>query len=378
MTIPHYLNPEIWTSQSKQLMEKKMKTKTINILIIVLTVASLVLAACGSAATPAPTEAPATQIPATEAPAATEVPAATEIPAATAAPTAEPLKGTISVSGAFALYPMMTVWAEEFKKLHPDVEFDVQGGGAGKGMTDTIAGAVDIGMISRSIKPEEESQGIFWLAVTKDAVFPVISDKNPVAADLIAKGISQETFKKIFVTGEIKTWGEVVGKPEIKDEIHVYTRSDACGAGEMWAKFSGGKVQDDIKGVGVNGEPALVDTVIKDALGIGYSNLNSVFDIANGGLVPGAIVAPVDVNKNGKADAEEYYKTTAEAVSAVSSEKYPSPPARFENLATKGKPTGLVLAFIQWILTDGQQLLNQAGYVPLTPAQQAESLAKLK
>ena len=51
----------------------------------------------------------------------------------------------------------------------------------------------------------------------------------------------------------------------------------------------------------------------------------------------------------------KYYKTKDEAVSAVASEKYPSPPARFENLATKGKPTGLTLAFIEWILTDGQQ-----------------------
>jgi ABC-type phosphate transport system substrate-binding protein len=33
---------------------------------------------------------------------------------------------------------------------------------------------------------------------------------------------------------------------------------------------------------------------------------------------------------------------------------------------------------MNWILTDGQQLLEQAGYVKLTPAQQAESLAKLK
>jgi phosphate transport system substrate-binding protein len=288
------------------------------------------------------------------------------------------LSGTISVSGAFALYPMMTVWADEFKKINPGVEFDVQGGGAGKGMTDTIAGAVDIGMISRSIKPEEESQGIFWVSVTKDAVFPIISDKNPVAADITAKGISQETFKKIFVTGEIKTWGEVVGKPEIKDEIHVYTRSDACGAGEMWAKFSGGKVQDDIKGVGVNGEPALVDTVVKDPQGIGYSNLNSIFDMKSGNSLPGAVVTPVDVNKNGQADADEYFKTMKEAVNAVASEKYPSPPARFENLATKGKPTGLTLEFIKWILTDGQQFLGQAGYVPLTPEQQAESLAKLK
>ncbi len=288
------------------------------------------------------------------------------------------LSGTISISGAFALYPMMTVWADEFHKLHPDVEFDVQGGGAGKGMTDTIAGAVDIGMISRSIKDEETAQGIFWISVTKDAVFPIISTENPVAADIIARGISQETYQKIFISGEIKTWGEVVGKPEITDEIHVYTRSDACGAGEMWAKFSGGEVQDDIQGIGINGEPALVDTVIKDPLGIGYSNLNSVFDMNSGSLIPGTLVPPVDINENGQADADEYYKNMDEAVSAVASEKYPSPPARFENLATKGKPTGLTLVFIQWILTEGQQYLSQAGYVPLTPKQQAESLEKLK
>jgi phosphate transport system substrate-binding protein len=324
--------------------------KKIYVLLALLVAASLLLAACGNAATPAAANAPA----------------------------GETLKGTISISGAFALYPMMTVWAEEFKKIHPEVEFDVQGGGAGKGMTDTLSGAVDIGMISRAVKPEEEAQGAFWVSVTKDAVFPVVSAKNPVAAEIMSTGISQETFKKIFVTGEIKTWGEVVGKPEITDAIHVYTRSDACGAGEMWAKFAGGKVQDDIKGIGVNGEPALVDTVIKDALGIGYSNLNSVFDLTGGGLVAGAVVPPVDVNKSGQADADEVFKTTAEAVAAVKSEKYPSPPARFENLATKGKPTGLTLAFIQWILTDGQQYLNQAGYVPLTPDQQTESLNKLK
>ena len=102
------------------------------------------------------------------------------------------LSGTISVSGAFALYPMMTVWADEFSKIHPDVEFDVQGGGAGKGMTDTIAGAVDIGMISRDIKEEESAQGIFWVSVTKDAVFPIISAENPAAEKIITQGLSQE------------------------------------------------------------------------------------------------------------------------------------------------------------------------------------------
>lgn len=300
-------------------------------------------------------------------------------PAVTEAAANQPqLSGTIAVSGAFALYPMMTLWADEFTKLHPDVQFDVQGGGAGKGMTDTLAGAVDIGMISRTIKPEEEAQGAFWVPVAKDAVFPVISAQNPVLSDLAAKGITKDMFKKIFITGEVKTWGEVIGKPEVKDEIHVYTRSDSCGAADQWSLFSGGKVQADLQGIGVNGEPALVDTVAKDPLGIGYSNLNSVFDMTSGKLVEGVVVPPIDINGNGQADPDEYYQTKDQAVKVIADGTYPSPPARFENLATKGKPTGLTLAFIQWILTDGQKMLDQAGYVPLTAQQQSDAMAKLK
>ncbi|HEX8990518.1 MAG TPA: substrate-binding domain-containing protein [Anaerolineales bacterium] len=323
--------------------------KTNCILIFILVSASLLLGACTGAA--------ATQNPASG---------------------GQNLSGTITVSGAFALYPMMTVWADEFSKLHPGVQFDVQGGGAGKGMTDTLAGAVDIGMISRKIKPEEEAQGAFWVPVAKDAVFPVVSQNNPVLSDLLSTGISQEMFKKIFITGEVKTWGEVVGKPEVKDEIHVYTRSDSAGAADQWALFAGGKVQADIQGIGVNGEPALVDTVGKDPLGIGFSNLNSVFDLSTGKLVTGVVVPPIDMNGNGKADPNEYYKTKDDAVKAIADGTYPSPPARFENLATKGKPTGLTLAFIRWILADGQKLLDQAGYVPLTSQQQQDALTKLQ
>ncbi len=332
----------------------RKQTLTLQSVFLILAVA---LSACGSSA-----------------------PEAAAVPASNAAqsPSEEQLSGVISVSGAFALYPMMTVWADEFSKLHPDVEFDVQGGGAGKGMTDTIAGAVDIGMISRSIKDEETAQGIFWVSVTKDAVFPIVSSENPVAAQLLEKGITQEIFNKIYITEEIKTWGEVVGDPSITDEIHVFTRSDSSGAAEQWAKFSGGNAQEDLKGIGVNGEPSILDTVIKDPLAIGYGNLNSIFDLSNGNIVPGVIIPPIDVDNNGKADAVEIYKVKEDAFGAVANGTYPSPPSRFENLATLGKPEGLSLAFIKWILTDGQQYLESAGFVPLTPEQQAESLDKLK
>lgn len=288
------------------------------------------------------------------------------------------LEGNIAISGAFALYPMMTRWAEEFQKIHPNVTFDISGGGAGKGMTDAVTGAVDIGMVSRSIKPEEEAQGAYGIGVVKDAVFPVVNANNPVIADIQAKGITQETFIKIFITGEITTWGQVVGKPEITDEIHVYTRSDACGAAEMWAKFTGDKKQEDLLGVGVNADPGLLEAVLKDPLGIGYNNLGYAFDITSDLPVAGILLAPIDVNANGAADPDEVAETMTKAMELISTGKYPSPPARPLNVVTNGKPTGLTQAFILWILTDGQQFVGEAGFVQLTPDQLAESLARVR
>jgi phosphate transport system substrate-binding protein len=294
-----------------------------------------------------------------------------------AAPQGEALKGTITVSGAWALYPMMVRWGEEFTKLHPGVQFDISAGGAGKGMADALGGAVDIGMVSRDIAAEEEAKGAYWVAVTKDAVFPSVNAQNPVLADLLAKGVSKEAFTKIYITGEITNWGQVVGRPEVTDPIHIYTRSDAAGAPDAWAKYLG-KKQENLLGIGVYGDPGIADAVVKDPLGIGYNNLNYAFDPNTGKPVAGAVVLPIDVNGNGVAEPDEVIETKAEAVQAITDGKYPSPPARMLNLVTKGKPSGLVHDFLLWIVGDGQKFLNEAGYVPLTPEQVAAAQEKLK
>jgi len=288
------------------------------------------------------------------------------------------LEGTVAISGAFALYPMMTRWGEEFQKENPKVQFDISAGGAGKGMADALSNAVDIGMVSRDITPEEEGKGAFWVAVVKDAVFPTINAKNPVLQDLLKKGATQETLVGIFITGEVKTWGQVVGRPEVTDEIHVFTRSDACGAAEVWAKYLGGKKQEDLLGVAVFGDPGLLDAVVKDPLGIGYNNLNYAYDMKSGQPVAGAAILPIDKNGDGQADADELIETKGEAVQAVASGKYPSPPARALNLVTNGKPSGVVKAFIEWILTKGQQYVGEAGYIQLTQEQLDASQQKLK
>jgi phosphate transport system substrate-binding protein len=270
----------------------------------------------------------------------------------------------------------MVRWGEEFQKLHPDVRFDISAGGAGKGMADALANAVDIGMVSREIYPEEASKGAFWVSVTKDAVFPTVSADNPVREDLHSKGVSREILMGIFITGEITSWGQVVGRPQVTDPIHVFTRSDACGAADTWADYFG-KAQEDLLGIAVYGDPGLLDAVIKDPLGIGFNNLNYAYDSETGVPVAGAWVVPIDVNDSGQAEPEEIYDAKEQAVNGVATGLYPSPPARELNLVTQGKPSGLVKALITWILTDGQSFVDEAGYIALPPDKLKAELDKL-
>jgi phosphate transport system substrate-binding protein len=226
--------------------------------------------------------------------------------------------------------------------------------------------------------PAEEEKGAFAIPVARDAVFGVISASNPHKAQLLRAGISQAMLERIFTGGEPVTWGEALAMPEINDEIHVYTRSDSAGAAEMWAQYLGGKKQEDLQGIGVNADPGMLDAVIKDPLGIGYNNLSYAYDAKTGQAVQGALVLPLDIDQNGTIDANEALDTRQQAVDAVAQGRYPSPPARNLFLVTRGKPDGAVRAFLQWILTTGQNDLTGAGYIPLSETDLQAALEALR
>jgi len=113
----------------------------------------------------------------------------------------DPLKGKITISGAFALYPLTVKWAEEFQKLHPNVTINISAGGAGKGMADALSKMVDLGMYSKELSAEERAKGAWFVAVARDAVIPTVNVGNPVLKELKMKGMTQQMFYKIFITG---------------------------------------------------------------------------------------------------------------------------------------------------------------------------------
>jgi len=290
----------------------------------------------------------------------------------------EKLSGQISISGAFALYPMTIKWAEEFRKINPDVRIDISAGGAGKGIADALSGMVEIGMVSREIYAEELKKGAFPIAVTKDAVVAVVSEKNPAINEILSKGLKKDAGNNIWITGKYTTWGQAFNLKS-SATIHVYTRSDACGAAEMWAKYFG-KKQEDLLGVGVFGDPGLSQAVKKDPLGIGFNNIGYAYDAKTKEPVKGLRVVPIDLNNNGVIDPDEnFYNNMNDLIAAIAAGKYPSPPARELYFVLKGNPKGnkVLSEFIKWVLTDGQKYVHEAGYIALPAERIKTELKKL-
>jgi phosphate transport system substrate-binding protein len=287
------------------------------------------------------------------------------------------MRGTVSISGAWALYPMAVRWGEEFGKLHPGVRFDTSAGGAGKGLTDALVGAADIGLVSREVTDAERSKGALPIAVTRDAVIPMMNAGNPAAAELSRRGVKRETFAGIWIKGDVRTWGQVAGSG-LKAPLRVYTRSDACGAAQTWAAYMGA-TQEDLKGIGVYGDPGLAEAVRKDVLGIGYNNVNFAYDAKTGKPVAGLAVIPLDVNGNGVLDTNECScATQGDLMGAIARGDFPSPPARDLYFVTKGRPSKpVVAAFIRWVLSDGQRFVPEAGYIRLPAGRLADEIRKL-
>ncbi|MBP7652385.1 substrate-binding domain-containing protein [Candidatus Dependentiae bacterium] len=287
-------------------------------------------------------------------------------------------KETITISGAWALYPMMVKWVEEFKKIHPDLQIDLSAGGAGKGITDALTGVADIGMVSRDLKEEEITKGAMQFPVVKDAVIPTVNENNPIIDKILGAGITREQLVDIWITEKIKKWSDIPEFKTANSAINVYTRSDACGAAETWAKYLG-KKQEDLKGTAVYGDPGIAETVRKDNFGIGYNNINFAYDQSTKTPVKGLKILPLDLNNNRKIDADEkFYDNLDSLLKAILDGKYPSPPARNLFLVSNGLPKkAIVTEFFKWILTEGQKFVEVSGYIKVQDELLKEDIDKL-
>ncbi len=121
------------------------------------------------------------------------------------------LSGTIEIDGSSTVGPISEAVAEEFSKVHPDVQANVSISGTGGGFKRFTVGETDISNASRPIKESEAEQaqanGIEYieLTVALDGLAVMVSRENTFVDCLTV-----EELNKIWEPGsEVNNWNQV-------------------------------------------------------------------------------------------------------------------------------------------------------------------------
>lgn len=298
-----------------------------------------------------------------------------------AASLADQPSGTITIGGAYSLYPLMKVWADSFNLIHKDVKIVISKDGTGEGLRGLKNNNFDLAMVSDGSEYTDTTEGLEFLQVCQDAVIPITNLANPYLDEIQKKGITPQQFQYLFTSGERITWGKLLGK-EYRNDVVIYTRYDKSGAAEIWARFFW-KTQDDLKGLPVMGEDEMIKRIQSTPLAIGYCNLINAFNPVSKKLLENIAIVPLDVDFNGVADTEDAKDMKdirlSEFQRFIMRGKYPSALCRQLSVAViKSDLNPLLNTFLVYILTDGQKVVHLNGYRALNRFQLRNAYMKLE
>jgi phosphate transport system substrate-binding protein len=191
------------------------------------------------------------------------------------------VSGTIKSIGSDSLNNLMTLWAEDFKKIYPSVKIEIEGKGSSTAPPALIAGTAQFGPMSRPMRPAEidafEAKFGYKpteMKVAVDALAVYVNKDNPLKC--LALGQLDGIFSVTRNSGSpaIKTWdqigltGEYAGKA-----ISLFGRNSASGTYGYFKEVAllNGDYLSSVKEQ--PGSSAVVQGIAADKFAMGYSGI---------------------------------------------------------------------------------------------------------
>ena len=283
------------------------------------------------------------------------------------------LSGNLSSVGSDTLANMMTFWAEEFKRLYPNVNMQIQAAGSSTAPPALTEGTSNFGPMSRGMKSKEieafEKRHGYKptpVRVAIDALAVFVHKDNPIEGMTIAEVDAVFSNTRLCgATEQVQRWGDLglTGSWGNRD-LQLYGRNSVSGT---YGYFKEIALCDGDFRANVNEQPgsaSVVQSVSTSLNAIGYSGI--------GYLTSGVKTVPIAVEEGG-----EYVDATTESALAG---KYPL--ARFLYVYVNkhpNKPLDPATAeFLKMVLSKkGQEIVDKDGYIPLPKMVVEQELEKL-
>jgi phosphate transport system substrate-binding protein len=253
--------------------------------------------------------------------------------------------GTITVTGSDTLVILAQKWAQVYMAKNPEVKIQVSGGGSGVGFAALQNQTTDLADASRKIKAKEIESCIKAFGkrpteykVCLDGLSVYVSETNPI------KELTVDQLEGIF-TGKIKNWKEVGGN---EAPITIYSRENSSGTYEFFKEHVLKGKDFAASAQTMQGTAAVLQSVAKDAGGIGY-----------GGAAYGAGAKHLAIKKDASSPAIEPSEET------VVKGTYPIWRYLYVYV-NPAKDNNEIGAYLNWIRGDeGQNCVKEIGYYPL-------------
>jgi phosphate transport system substrate-binding protein len=283
------------------------------------------------------------------------------------------VSGNLSSVGSDTLANLMTLWAEEFKRIYPNVNVQIQAAGSSTAPPALAEGTSNLGPMSRLMKDNEvesfEKRNGYKptpIAVAIDALAVFVHKDNPIT------GLTVQQVDAIFSSTrtcggpqDLQSWGQLgltggwASRP-----IQLYGRNSVSGTYGYFKEHA--LCQGDFRNT-VNEQPgsaSVVQSVSSSLNGIGYSGI---------GYTTSSVRAVPLTNSPGK----PFVDATPE--NAING-SYPL--ARFLYVYINKEPgkeiTPITREFLAMVLSRrGQEVVVKDGYIPLPAKVAARELAKI-
>ena len=283
------------------------------------------------------------------------------------------VSGNLSSIGSDSLNNLMTLWAEKFNKMYPNVKVQIEGKGSSTAPPALISATAQLGPMSRAMKGSEidEFEKKFGYKPTQvrvavDALAVFVNKDNPIACMTMPQ--VDAAFSKSRRAGykeNVKTWGQLGLTGDWANRpVSLFGRNSASGTYGFFKEhvLKNGDYKDEVKEQ--PGSASVVQGVTVDRFAMGYSGI--------GYATAGVRALPLAAKQGDKC----HPATPEEAYSG----NYPL--ARFLYVYVNkapGKPLDPIVGeFLKLVLSkDGQEVVVKDGYFPLPAKIEQEELAKL-
>ncbi|MFA0439988.1 phosphate ABC transporter substrate-binding protein [Vibrio sp. 10N.286.49.C2] len=282
------------------------------------------------------------------------------------------VSGNLSSVGSDTLSGMTTLWLEEFKTIYPNVNAQIQASGSSTAPPALAEGTAQFGPMSRAMRLQEvtafEREYGYKptaLSVAIDAIGIFVHKDNPI------KGLNFEELDSIFsatlrcgALESVQTWSDLgVESSWSQRPIQMFGRNSVSGTYGFFKKnaLCGGDFKRNVNEQ--PGSASAVQSVASSVNTIGYSGIG--YKVSDARLLP--------IAKYGK----QYVYPHREN---VLSGDYPL--SRYLYIYVNKNPNKplepIEEAYIRYIYSqEGQQIVEQDGYVPLTRSFVEHELSKV-